>query len=160
MKITPMPQQVVVTNCDWFPTNHIIISITETSKYLPEFKKNKNRMGLLRLHFHDVDTIKEGYLHFTKDHAKQIVEFVNRHKERIEEIIIHCTAGFSRSPGIAAALAKGLFNQDDDKYFYNFSPNRLVYRTLLEYITNSYPQPTSKTCDCCGKKTPTGGYST
>lgn len=135
MKITPLPQQLVVSCSDYFPTIHVIISITETNDFLPRFKDNPNRLGILRLHFHDVDSPRPGSIHFTRSMARQVADFVNKHKRSLlEEVIIHCTAGLSRSPGLAAALARGMFGQDDQRYFDQYYPNRLVYRTMLRVL--------------------------
>ncbi|MFA5025412.1 MAG: hypothetical protein WC503_02825 [Candidatus Shapirobacteria bacterium] len=93
---------------------------------------NKNRLAFLTLIFHDVDVAHDGMHHlFNKSHAKRILSFVDQWKDRIDEIVINCNAGFSRSPGVAAALSK-IINGDDEEYFRKYNPNRLVYRTILE----------------------------
>lgn len=69
---------------------------------------------------------------FTKDHAIQILDFVEEMKNDIEILVVHCDAGISRSSGVAAALSliytgtdKGIFM--DNRY----RPNMHVYRTIL-----------------------------
>lgn len=46
-------------------------------------------------------------------------------------MVLHCDAGMSRSPGVAAALSKVLVG-DDSQFFKRYRPNMRVYRTLLE----------------------------
>lgn len=51
-----------------------------------------------------------------------------------------CDAGYSRSPAVAAAIAKA-FGVDDEEYFSGgrYCPNRHVYRTTLnEFAERGY----------------------
>ena len=45
--------------------------------------------------------------------------------------MIHCDAGVSRSPAVAAAL-ETIFYGRNDKWFEDCCPNVLVYRMILE----------------------------
>ena len=54
-------------------------------------------------------------------------------------ILVHCDAGWSRSPAVAAALTKSLLGQDDSHLFKAKSPNMLVYRTLLNVYYERVP---------------------
>lgn len=49
-----------------------------------------------------------------------------------DRIVVHCDAGISRSGGVAAAIAKWMFN-DDGEFFYSgqFRPNMWCYRKTL-----------------------------
>ena len=72
--------------------------------------------------------------------AKQILNAVEKYKDSVEEIIVHCDAGFSRSPAVAAALSLWL-NGDDSEFFdrNHYCPNTWVYRKLLnEMIARHY----------------------
>jgi len=42
-------------------------------------------------------------IHFTREHAATILEFVERFPDA-ERIVVHCTAGASRSPGVVLGL--------------------------------------------------------
>ena len=91
-----------------------------------------NRMGLLKLHFHDADEKAEDaevLTLFSEAHADQILDFFNQHKD-VDYILVHCTAGRSRSPAVAAAITK-ILGGDDSVWFRIKTPNALVYRTLL-----------------------------
>lgn len=96
-----------------------------------------NRVGLLQLSFADRDMsgvtqemIAEKNL-FRPDQAKQILDFVSQNWDKVEAFLIHCEAGLCRSPAIAAAITK-IGGGDDKWYFIHYSPNRYVYKTILE----------------------------
>lgn len=129
---------------------HIIISITaptskDTTREATIHTTEKTK-GVLRMFFHDVYPmnlpdwkIKEVYgnpLLFNDKYAKEIYDFVKKHEKEVECIIVHCEAGHSRSPGVAAALCS-LFKECDENEFYDQSKyrlNMLVYSTLWNYI--------------------------
>ena len=61
----------------------------------------------------------------------KIAKFVMRHKDSIEQIIVHCDMGISRSAGVAGAIAKYL-NNDDNKFFMApYTPNMTCYHKVL-----------------------------
>lgn len=62
------------------------------------------------------------------------------HGGAIERIILHCDAGVSRSPGVAAALSKSLLG-DDAEFFRRYRPNMRVYRTLLNRLHEQAANP-------------------
>ncbi|MEM9070020.1 MAG: hypothetical protein AAGE52_16045 [Myxococcota bacterium] len=113
---------------------HIVISITTTSDDRARIPESKEQRGLLRLSFPDADSVIPGYEErdlFSEIHADAIWEFVLRHRADISRIALHCDAGMSRSPGVAAALSKVLVG-NDAQFFKRYHPNMRVYRTLLE----------------------------
>lgn len=67
---------------------------------------------------------------FSEEDAIQIVNFVEKNKDKIDTLVLHCFAGYSRSVGAAAAISKYYFN-DDQKYFDCGCPNRRIYRMIL-----------------------------
>lgn len=102
-------------------------------------KLNKcQQQGLLQLSFADADCLTTEmlaqYPHlklFNVSQANQILDFVQKYWDKIETLMIHCYAGSSRSPAVGAAIAK-IYYQDDMQFFKQYSPNMLVYRTILE----------------------------
>jgi predicted protein tyrosine phosphatase len=58
------------------------------------------------------------------------------HSAEFENFIVHCDAGHSRSPAVAAAISKA-FGEDDSMYFKRYRPNMRVYRNLLDVIYHS-----------------------
>jgi predicted protein tyrosine phosphatase len=95
-------------------------------------KINKvQQVDLLQLAFADNEYDWEDKSLFSPQQAKQILEFVEKNWDKIEVLMIHCYAGISRSPAIAAAIAK-LKYQDNSMFFQLHTPNKLVYNTILK----------------------------
>jgi predicted protein tyrosine phosphatase len=115
-----------------------IISITDHESDIVKFKYNNNIKGVLRLHFLDEDDLSyykhrkdDTYRLFSDNDAIKILDFVEEIKDKIDILYIHCYAGLSRSPAVAAALCD-IYNIDSEiNWFFNYSPNIFVYRTLL-----------------------------
>lgn len=118
----------------------IAIQVSTYKDEFPKLNKVKN-LGVLQLVFSDAEGANDDNVPmlasgdqitlFTKEMARNILDFVETHKEKVETILVHCEAGLCRSPAIAAALSKILYN--DDKFFFiNFLPNMLVYNTILK----------------------------
>ena len=111
-----------------------IISITDTNKSDVIFEKNDfNRIrAILKLKFDDVERDSKDLHCITKDDAEKIVNFINKNKNKVDKIIVHCEAGVSRSAGVGAAIMKAL-NGDDWDVFKNplKCPNMKCYRTVL-----------------------------
>lgn len=103
-----------------------------------------NRVGLCQLVFADVKTFQHlEYINsfspneekaqiFTYKHAEKVLSFFNEVRDKISMLLIHCEAGYSRSPAVGAALTK-LFLGDDSEFFKNYSPNTRVYEGILRY---------------------------
>ena len=68
----------------------------------------------------------------TAEQAEKIWQFVDDQKDRVGgAVVVHCEAGVSRSPAVAAALCKGL-GGNDLQFFRRYQPNMHVYRLMLE----------------------------
>lgn len=111
-----------------------IISITDTDKADVIFEKNEINgiRAVLRVKFDDVERDYKNEHCITKEDAENIVKFVNKNKNKVDEFIVHCEAGVSRSAGVGAAIMKAL-NGDDWDIFKNplKCPNMKCYRTVL-----------------------------
>jgi predicted protein tyrosine phosphatase len=121
--------------CSW-----AAIQITTYPNDWPVLNATK-RSGLLQLAFLDMDrhvpgiedhdSWSYGSRLFTPENADQILDFVNEMWDKVDLFLVHCEAGISRSPAVAAALCK-IKHGHDQHFFDNYTPNRLVYRTLLD----------------------------
>ncbi len=81
-----------------------------------------------------IDKLKERFVFFTQEHAKNIINIVTENISSIENIIVHCTLGAARSPAVAIVLAK-LFPLKQEDYFLRKlypSYNQYVYRIMKE----------------------------
>ena len=117
-----------------------IISITDTDKADVVFEKNEANgiRAVLRLKFDDVERDYKNEHCITKEDAENIVKFVNKNKNKVDEFIVHCEAGVSRSAGVGAAIMKAL-NGDDWDVFKNplKCPNMKCYRTVLNAFADA-----------------------
>jgi predicted protein tyrosine phosphatase len=120
---------------------NVIISIRTPGAPMARIRRGPQTRDILFMAFPDLDEnyralpagekrYNDGAL-FDEDDAKEILAFVDLHKNHIESIIVHCEGGMSRSPGVAAALSK-LLTGDDTRFFKSKTPNMLVYSTLIK----------------------------
>lgn len=78
-----------------------------------------------RFIFEDIPYPIEGYTHFTEEDAKDIFQFVDRVKDKVNTIVVHCEAGISRSPTVAYYIADRIGVPKDSikqSPFYKFNP--------------------------------------
>lgn len=131
----------------------IIISINNSFEYNRKFIRRSDNgvKAILYLYFDDVDasnieekiniTFKDNdgniYIPISKDDAVKIVDFVERYKDQVDNIIIHCYAGVSRSAGVCAAIMKALIGNDNIIWGNNrYVPNMMCYSFVLEEFAN------------------------
>ena len=88
------------------------------------------RKGLLQLTFADTADPDRSDS-FTSSLATELLDFVDEMWDCVEVLLIHCEAGLSRSPGVAAALSQ-IHYGDDGPWFEHDFPNGLVYRLLVD----------------------------
>lgn len=74
-----------------------------------EFTENKYCKGVLTLYVDDVVKEVESASLFYDEHANQILSFVDKHKDIIDTLVVHCYAGQSRSVAVGKALSE-LYN--------------------------------------------------
>ena len=119
----------------------IVISISCPSDLVPRYLLYdiNNMVDKIFVKFDDVECDFGSYVSMSDEDAKNIVDFVFKHKD-VDNIVVHCDAGISRSAGVAAALSK-IFNNDDFKYFSPYTmyePNMCCYNGILNYWVNNY----------------------
>lgn len=115
----------------------VIVSINDTFVEANQFHDNPNIKGVCSLFFNDVEGHETG--HMVREDADKIIEFINQHINDVDEIIVHCGAGVSRSAGVCAALML-IINGNDDAIFNNgkYCPNMHCYRLVLESYFGYY----------------------
>jgi len=114
---------------------HVVISITSSPEDVARLRTREPCRGVLRLSFPDADAPSEIFAEgdlFSPTMAVQIWDFVLHHMADIERIVVHCDAGMSRSPAVAAALARVLVGDDAEYFGGRYRPNMRVYRMVLE----------------------------
>ena len=112
------------------------VSITDVFSKENQFADNSNIIGVFKVQFDDVERGGENCI--TEKQGNMIVKFVMSVKDKVDEIVVHCEAGVSRSAGVCAALMK-ILNDDDFEIFNNprFCPNMTCYRTVLNAYFDS-----------------------
>lgn len=124
---------------------HIFISINCPGEEPASIKTNELTLGRVNLFFWDLDALPEGATQEScplaqPSDGESIVDLVLAHADA-RRIVIHCTAGKSRSAAVAAALHLVL-NGNDKPIFGNpqYRPNILVYRHVLNAWADKDPR--------------------
>lgn len=132
--------RIAAKNYTYKQHNHkyVIISINDVHDTANKFNRSPELVDVLTLYFDDVEQ-GDAYC-IEKEDAEKIIKFMNKHMD-VDECIVHCTAGVSRSAGVCAALML-IINGSDDEIFnnYRFCPNRTCYRKVLDAYFGSYSE--------------------
>ena len=123
-------EERLLTECRIISINNVSIH-PEPPPFSKRFLRHPN---LLTLFFDDVET--EGPTAFTFDMARQIVHFVQETGDR--PLLIHCSAGISRSGAIGLAVAEqcgcvGQFLRENP----DIMPNQLALQMLRQAFLNT-----------------------
>src|SRR3954467_3561018 len=112
-------------------SSYVVISIHDPDKQPPRIRKQPGFRASLVLSFDDAEEVPAMALPgeivlMSRGQAKKIRRFIEKHREDVGAVVVHCEAGMSRSPGVAAALCRA-FGQDDQLFWQEYQPNRHVY---------------------------------
>lgn len=123
----------------------VCISVTSPNGWA---KLKDNWKDVLRLEFDDIDRLHPdisllvGTNLFSKDQAQEVVEFLDKNKD-VDELIVHCMAGISRSAAIARFAAERFNCNDFLRKFEKYDLyNKHVYR-MLKLVDNPEWNPYS-----------------
>ena len=134
-------QAEVMTETD-FGINRVIISISTVGDNAPNFHENHSIKQILCCFFNDLEANDKDKFPQTvfinEDVARGIANFAKEWWDKVDQIVVHCDGGVSRSAGVAAAILK-YFTGDDGEICDNpnFYPNMLVYRMVLNALMES-----------------------
>jgi predicted protein tyrosine phosphatase len=118
----------------------IIISINDTFEETT-IHENKHIIDIKRLYFDDIEEDIPTYLFFSMNQALEIKDFVDRYKDKVNHIVVHCTAGISRSGAIGCVLARYLNGNDDYLLLTGrYIPNKHVYKTMSKVLNLEYSE--------------------
>ena len=126
--------------------NTIIISVNDRDDNRAKFTENNKIIDILSLVFDDVEYEIENTKLMSVEDSLEIKNYIDIYKERIQDIVIHCTAGISRSAAIGCALSRYL-NGDDTNLFKTgqYMPNKHVYRLMCSALNLEYSEKLFKT---------------
>lgn len=115
----------------------IIISISEGNGNKPYFCTGSDIVDVLYLFFDDV--VKDDlllnpmYKIMRTQDALDIKQFIDKYKDTVDKIIVHCHAGISRSSAVAIGICRYLGLDDMWIWKDSYCPNRWV----LEVMNNT-----------------------
>lgn len=119
----------------------VVISISEPGFDDACIKGNSKVQDILRLQFHDTEGGKiigfggdqepEALREMTMEQGLQVVDFIEKWRDRVGTIYVHCHAGMSRSPGVAVAICQMLRQRSNQFYGNGRFPNRHVAWTIV-----------------------------
>lgn len=117
----------------------LIVSISSTDDTIPEILEqapNDMVRHVEFLQFDDIDASATigGLIPMREDDANRIIDAFLKYKDKVSQIIVHCDAGYSRSPAVAAALCITLGTSDAVFFGPGYCPNTHVYRTMLRAL--------------------------
>lgn len=119
--------------------SYVLISIRDPDKPPVRYRRGGGCRAVLELAFHDAEPT-PGFQPtrpitlMTEDDAKAIWAFVQKHAADVGAIVVHCEQGMSRSPAVAAGIAKGV-GVDGQRFFSEFQPNGYVYDLINETMS-------------------------
>ena len=116
-------------------TRYVVISIHDSRSKKPKVRKLTGLKDVLYLKFDDAEPsvhmeLPANIKLMTAAHAKAVWDFLALHQKTIGTVVVHCEQGMSRSPAVAAAIAKKL-GMDDTRFWDEHQPNRHVYEMML-----------------------------
>jgi predicted protein tyrosine phosphatase len=143
---------------------YIWISIVDPDVQEFEPAKLGWHRGTLQVMFHDISSVEQntaaaraGYLAPTEEDAKRIVRFIQKYRDHVEIVAVHCHAGISRSSATAAAISLWL-NKHDSGIFADqkYRPNKLLFNLLKKEIEDlgEWPKEVVETFPDLSKITP------
>lgn len=114
----------------------IIISINSLDNDQTYFYYNDKIIDILPLYFNDIERGYGKSLAPRQEDFTGLKEFIDKYKNEVEEIIVHCAAGISRSSAVAAAICQYLNLDEENTIWANhhYIPNRLVYRLAIKEL--------------------------
>lgn len=92
---------------------------------------------VLRLKFHDVEPELDGYNYviFSHDAVRKIFEFLKKHEAEIDEVVVHCEAGISRSAAVSKFISVIYGLEFPENYTLY---NRNIFSTLMRLYGEAF----------------------
>lgn len=90
----------------------------------------------------DILKIYPNLILFNGEHAKKIIDFQKSLSDKIEYIIIHCTAGISRSGAVATFLQSIYHKNDEDNEWFSRNNRHIIPNKHVLKVLNNYANST------------------
>jgi len=126
-------------------STYVVISIADPRVPKAKITRVSALKDILFLHFSDSSPLAGRILPkniklMTRQHAVAIWKFVDQYKDQVGAIVVHCHQGMSRSPAIAAAIARYL-GLDDKRFRTLLHPNEYIYQLMIDTMPSETSQP-------------------
>lgn len=135
MRIIVIPRDKLEETIEKVDGTLAIISIT--NKLEKDIKFSNGRIiGVFRMRYDD-EYVSEGCGPKQRN-IKGLKDFVDDARKKVDALIIHCAAGLSRSPAVAEAISRYLYEQDEhmyESYSDKVDPNPLVLKLACTGMT-------------------------
>jgi predicted protein tyrosine phosphatase len=120
-------------------TRYVVISIHNSRSKKPKVRRQAGLKDVLFVKFDDAESstlmeLPPRIKLMTAAHAKAIWSFMSLHQNGIGTIVVHCEQGMSRSPAVAAAIARRL-GMDETRFWNEHQPNQFVYDMMVKEQT-------------------------
>jgi len=119
------------------PSENVLKAFREAGKtYVGDMPKisDANREALLTVRFDDIEFERPGKKQIDAEQANEIVRFVDEFWNEVDLLMVHCTAGISRSTAVAKAISdkyqpewSGIFDQ-------LYQPNTIVHNVVRKAL--------------------------
>lgn len=134
MNIKILPEVLAVDYCKNtdIPIT-LVLSIRcpgEDKPNFPDTIKNGNDSkiyDIFYMEFNDLENDEKEYKAPTLNDFNGLKQFIDENITAVEQILVHCGAGYSRSPGLALAICEYLGIDNDIRNNKDYYPNLLVY---------------------------------
>jgi predicted protein tyrosine phosphatase len=127
----------------YFSVPTAIISITEPTEEPVIFADNSNIKEIFRMRFYDLEVGKNELKEATQEDFNGLKTFIDSLKAKnIEQLIVHCAAGISRSAGVACAIDEYLGLNNNFWFQRQYFPNIHVYKLTCNELGISKTQET------------------
>ena len=80
--------------------------ISNTGSGYPKARLRRGWSRVLRLVFDDIEKPIFGAAHFDKDHAEEILRWLDEVEGKVDKVFVHCHGGRSRSAAVAKFIAE------------------------------------------------------
>lgn len=117
--------------------NWVLISIYGEYPVLHTFAqldtlKSAGCVQYIDCHFADITEQIDEFVLFNKIHARKIIDFIDKMKDEVDTLVVHCAAGISRSGAVGLFVCRylGLDETEFRKINSNIAPNMHVLKVL------------------------------
>jgi len=128
-------------------SSYVLISIRDPGVQPVRMPRPTALRAVLHLIFNDAEPVTgfnlpAGVRLMIPAQARRILRFVDEHRDHVGAVVVQCHQGMSRSPAVAAAIARYM-QLDDQKFWQEYSPNQYVYALMLNEFKESKKPPST-----------------